>query len=149
MDFSQITEHLLIGTTPSPDDYARLRQMGVQLVINMRAERKPYPDPHSPPLPVLWLPSFDSPFFPIPIRHLVKGVLTALETIERGGKVYAHCAMGRHRGVAMGAAILIAQGVPADRAIEVIKLNRQIAHPNAWYIQRRILRFASEWPALG
>jgi hypothetical protein len=39
--------------------------------------------------------------------------MAALETIRQGGKVYAHCQRGRHRGVAMGAAILIALGYSA------------------------------------
>ncbi len=98
MDFSTITDDLFIGTTPSVSDYDYLRELGVQLVINMRIEHRPRPDPHNPPLSLLWLPTFDSPFFPIPIRKLFQGATTALQTIRDGSKVYVHCAGGRHRG---------------------------------------------------
>jgi protein-tyrosine phosphatase len=146
MNFSRISDSLIIGSAPTTKDYNLLRQMGVRLVINMRVERRPDPDPHNPPIPVLWLPVFDTPLIPIPIKSLRRGVAAALETMQRGGKVYAHCQEGIHRGVAMGAAILIAQGFSPQQAIELIKQRRPIADPDAWYIKRRILRFAKSWP---
>src|SRR5512139_1781767 len=74
MDVSEITPWLYIGSTPQRGDYAILHQLGVGLVINMRIERRPVPDPHNPPIPILWLPVFDWPWFPIPLRALQKGV---------------------------------------------------------------------------
>lgn len=145
MDFSRITESLFIGTPPSPQDYDLLRQLGVTLVINMRAERRPQPDPHNPPLSVLWLPVFDTPLLPIPIKSLKRGAAAAVQEIHRGGKVYAHCREGIHRGVAMGAAILIALGFSPQEATGMIKQRRPIADPDAWYIKRRIHRFAQSW----
>jgi protein tyrosine phosphatase (PTP) superfamily phosphohydrolase (DUF442 family) len=145
MDYSQITESLYIGTTPRPEDYPFLRQLGVQLVINMRFERRPHPDPEQPPIRLLWLPSVDSPLVPISIRKLQRGVQEALATIQKGGKVYVHCAKGRHRGPAMGAAILIALGYSPEYAMQVIEQRRRIASPRAWYIRRRIHRFAKTW----
>jgi protein-tyrosine phosphatase len=145
MDFSPITNHLFIGTTPASHDYSRLRELGVGLVINMRVERRPRKDPSTPPLRVLWLPTFDSPLIPIPIRPLFQGVAAALETIQNGDRVYAHCAGGRHRGVTMGAAILIAQGYDPHTAMTLIKERRPIADPFAFYIRPRILKFAREW----
>ena len=68
-----------------------------------------------------------------------------METIQEGGKVYTHCAHGRHRGVAMGAAVLIAQGNSPQEAIALIKANRQIADPDVFYIRSRIFRFAQQW----
>ncbi len=145
MDFSAITPDLFIGTTPAAHDYPRLRGLGVRLVINMRWERRPAPDPHSEPLSFLWLRTIDSPFFPIPIHALMRGALAALETIGRGGRVYAHCAGGRHRGAAMGAAILIAQGYDPRAAMRLIAARRSIADPFAFYIRPRILKFARQW----
>lgn len=145
MDLSHITDELFIGTTPSVQDYDYLRRLGVRLVINMRWEHRPQRDPHNPPLQFLWLRTFDSPFFPIPIRALTRGVYAALETIREGGKVYAHCAGGRHRGVAMGACILIAQGHDPYAAMDLIKQRRWLADPHAFYIRPRILKFAREW----
>ncbi|GAH35487.1 unnamed protein product, partial [marine sediment metagenome] len=117
----------------------------VQLVINMRIERKPYQDEHNPPMHAIWNPTIDSPLFPIPMRSLMKGVRAALPVIENGGKVYVHCQAGVHRGVAMGAAILIAQGFEPQEAMDLIKAKRPAADPDAWYIRRRILRFAKIW----
>ncbi|MFO7623581.1 MAG: dual specificity protein phosphatase [Anaerolineales bacterium] len=145
MDYSKITDHLYIGTTPRPEDYHTLRDMGVGLVINMRFERRPHPDPHDPPMPVLWLPSVDSPLFPISIKKLHQGVTAALETIRRGQAVYVHCHHGIHRGVAIGAAILIGLGLSAEEAMLLVKQHRQVADPHTWYIRRRIERFAAFW----
>lgn len=147
MDFSTITEDLFIGTTPNTQDYDRLRELGVGLVINMRFEHRPWPDAHTPPLRFLWLRTFDSPFVPISIRVLERGAQAALEMIRAGGKVYAHCAGGRHRAVAMGASILIAQGYEAEAAMTLIKERRPFADPRAFYIRPRIMRFAKEWNA--
>ena len=148
MDFSQITDDLFIGTTPLVEDYHRLHDLGVRLVINMRWEHRLRPDTHADPLSLLWLRTIDSPLFPIPIRALQHGARAALETIHTGGKVYTHCAGGRHRGVAMGAAVLIAQGYDPHEAMTLIKANRPIADPDAFYIRWRILRFARKWKAM-
>ncbi len=146
MNFSQITDQIFVGTTPGPEDYHVLRELGVRLVINMRVERRPSPDPHQPPLPVLWLPTFDTPLLPIPIRTLHRGVTAALKVLKDGGGVYTHCAAGVHRSVAMGAAILIATGYTFEEAIGLIKQRRSIADPHTWYIRKRIERFAASWP---
>ena len=145
MDYSLIKSDLFIGTTPSTDDYNILRDLGVKLVINMRVEYRPRKDLHESPLKLLWLPTFDSPLIPISIKYLNRGAKAALETINNGGKVYAHCAGGVHRGVAMGAAILIAQGYEAEAAMQLIKSQRPFADPYAFYIRPRILKFARQW----
>ncbi|MCE9645488.1 MAG: dual specificity protein phosphatase family protein [Chloroflexi bacterium] len=145
MNFSSITGDLFIGTTPSASDYDLLRELGVRLVINMRVEYRPRRDVHESPLTLLWLPTFDSPLIPISIRALQRGARAALETICAGGRVYAHCAGGVHRGVTMGAAILIAQGYEAASAMRLIKEKRPQADPFAFYIRPRILRFADQW----
>lgn len=145
MNFSLITEDLFIGTTPSVSDYDHLRGLGVRLVINMRVEYRPRKDVHESPLQLLWLPTFDSPFVPISIKYLHRGAHVALETIQNGGKVYVHCAGGRHRGVAMAAAILIAQGHEAESAMQLIKSQHSFADPYAFYIRPRIMKFAHQW----
>ncbi len=145
MNFSHITDDLFVGTTPSVGEYDQLRELGVRLVINMRFSQKPEPDPHHPPIKLLWLQSIDSPFFPLSVSKLVFGAQAAIATIHAGGKVYAHCAYGRHRGPAMGACILIAQGYDPHDAMQLIKDRRAFADPFAWYIRPRILKFAQEW----
>jgi protein tyrosine phosphatase (PTP) superfamily phosphohydrolase (DUF442 family) len=151
MDISQITDSLFIGRQPSPADYERLRELGIRLIINMRFLRGPQPDAPSPastppqPISTLWLRSIDSPLFPLSIQKLKQGARAALETIYQGGRVLAHCAYGRHRGPAMGACILIAQGYTPQEALQLITQRRPIADPFAFYILPRILKFAQEW----
>jgi protein tyrosine phosphatase (PTP) superfamily phosphohydrolase (DUF442 family) len=145
MNFSRITDTLYIGTTPKAKDYDLLHELGVKLVINMRIGFPPRRDPHTPPIKNLWLPVIDSPIFPIPIRFLQMGVREALKVIESGGVVYTHCSKGRHRGPAIGACILIAQGESPEQAIELIKQQRPISDLPAWYIKRRIMKFDQIW----
>ena len=144
-NFSHITDNLFIGTTPLASDYDGLRELGIQLVINMRFSRSPYPDPHEKPIRFLWLRTIDSPFFPLPISKLIQGASAALETILLGGKVYVHCAYGRHRGPAMGSCVLIAQGFEPEEAMKLVAAGRAVADPYIYYIRARILRFEREW----
>src|SRR5512138_1926360 len=134
-NFSNITDDLFIGTTPLARDYNGLRELGIRLIINMRLTRAPFPDPHHKPIKLLWLRTIDSPFFPIPVAKLMIGARSALETIALGGKVYVHCAGGRHRGVAMGSCVLIAQGYDPKEAMKLIMARRPIADPYAYYIR--------------
>jgi protein-tyrosine phosphatase len=145
MDYSQITDDLFIGTTPGALDYELLRKLGVRLVINMRFLRGPHPDRHPEALKLLWLRTFDSPVILIPIQKLIEGTHIAMQTIRDGGKVYSHCARGRHRSVAMGAAILIAQGSTPEAAMQLIKKQRPISDPDIFYIRSRILMFSRQW----
>ena len=147
MNFSPITDDLFMGNMPSPGDYDTLRELGVRLIINMRFSRGPHTDAHHEPIATLWLRSLDNPLFPIPIKKLMQGAHAALETIRAGGRVYAHCAYGRHRGVAMGACILVAQGYDPFAAMQLIAERRAVADPYAYYIRPRILKFAREWNA--
>lgn len=148
MEFSLITDDLFIGQTPTLLDYDTLWELGVRLVINMRIEKRPIFDIHTPPFKFLWLPTCDVPGLVIPIRFLIRGVQEALETVRNGGKVYAHCHKGRHRGVAMGASILIGLGYDPFEAMDLIKRQRPVADPDIFYIRRRILRFADTWQRL-
>ena len=79
MDYSHITDELLLGTTPRGQDYDLLRSLGVRLVINMRALRGRPPANGSPPLDYLHLRTFDTPLMPIPTGALIRGARAALE----------------------------------------------------------------------
>ncbi len=144
MNYSQITEDLFLGTTPSQIDYQALHGLGVQLVINMRFTHGRPPGGKSS-MKYLRLRTFDSPLLPIPLRALERGALAALDTLRGGGNVYVHCSRGRHRGVAMASAILIAQGVASGEAMRLIKERRSEADPDAFYIRRRIPSFERRW----
>ncbi len=56
-----------------------------------------------------------------------EGVRFALEAIESGGTVLAHCHMGINRGPSMGFAVLLALGWDAVEALEAIHAARPIA----------------------
>lgn len=144
-EFSSITDDLFIGNTPLASDYDGLRELGIQLIINMRFSRGPYPDPHQTPIRLLWLRTIDSPFVPLPISRLITGARAALETILLGGKVYVHCAYGRHRGPAMGSCVLIAQGYDPEEAMRLVVQRRSVADPHIPYIRSRIFTFARAW----
>jgi hypothetical protein len=145
---SQITDRLFVGNTPGPGDYARLRALGVGLVINMRYEQGPAPDLHQPPMPVLWLRTIDSPIFPLPMKVLFRGVEAALGTLAQGQGVYTHCAHGVHRGPAMASCILVAQGYTPRQAVALVRQARPVSNPGVWYIRWRIEHFAAAWRAL-
>lgn len=146
-EYSRINEFLYIGTTPEQEDYAKLIDDGIDLVINMRYWVNPHPEHEAEGMKFLWLRSFDNPFIKIPMRNLIQGVKEAQKVIDSGGKILSHCAKGRHRSVAMGASILISQGMSAIESVDLIKKNRPIVDPDIFYIKERITRFERMWKA--
>ena len=147
MEYSRITDSVLIGTTPGQRDFERLHTMGVRLVINMRFLWGRPPADGAPAIEYLSLRSFDSPLVPIPMNTLVRGTRAALAVIRKHGSVYVHCSRGRHRSVAMAAAILIAQGSTSGAAMQLIKERHAAADPDASHIRARIVEFERIWRA--
>ncbi len=141
LDYSQITDYLYIGVTPKNDDYPLLREIGVRLIINMRAEtlfRKP---PILEDITEFRVPTFDSRLFPIRHTALIAPLDATTETIGNGGSVYVFCRQGRHRSIAMGAAILISQGASLDDSIRLIEERRPAADAEAVHIRKAIVEF--------
>ena len=145
MDISQITSYLYVGGLPRTEDAETLRALNVRLIISMCGNIRPAEALTQSPFRLLWLKTYDTIFTPIPIDALMEGVQATLPVIQDGGCVYAHCAAGRHRGVAMGAAILIAMGHSAQDAMQLLRARRRAADPYIWYIQRRIRLFEERW----
>ena len=142
MDISKITDYLYVGTQPKDiGAYGVLHDLGITLIINMRAEHEPRDDPLSPPIETIWLETHDRPSEPIPIKVFFEGVEKALFAMEAGGKIFVHCAGGRHTHVAMAAAILIVKGHSAQSAMELLKSQRPEADPEAEHIRQRIEEF--------
>jgi protein tyrosine phosphatase (PTP) superfamily phosphohydrolase (DUF442 family) len=148
MDISQITDHLYVGAQPQPADVEALCALDIGLVISMRGAHRPHTAFSRPPLASLWLPTYDTFFTPIPMRVLEQGVRAALPVIAQGRKVLVYCHYGRHRSVALAAAILIAQGETAAGAMQRLRDQRAAADPRIWYIRRQIERFELHWRAL-
>jgi protein-tyrosine phosphatase len=148
MDISKITNYLYIASrlrTRDTELVGALDELNVGLVINMIAFHRAPRSVRESARKVLWLWTIDSPLTPIPVRTLRRGVDAALPVIEQGQSVLVYCNAGRHRSVAMAAAILIARGHPTGEAMELIRLQRPVADPQAAHIRRQILKFAAHW----
>ena len=148
MDISPITPYLYVGAQPAVEHAAGLGALNIGLVISMRAETRPHDVFNTAPLRSLWLRTYDVFFLPIPVRTLREGVRMALEAIQQGQAVLVHCQRGRHRSVALAAAILIAQGHSAAEAMRLLRQQRAVADPGIWYIRRQIEAFEQEWKAV-
>ncbi len=144
MGISAITDQIYIAAHPKSADVETIKKLGVRLVINM-IFHPPARGFSQPPLHLLTLRTFDSPWLPIPVNKLEKGVKEALPVIADGGSVLIYCREGRHRSVAMTAAILIGLGSSADEAMQLIAEKRAVADPYAPHIQRQIRGFERHW----
>ena len=145
MDFSPITKDVYIGAQPDAAHAEALRALNIGLIINMRGELRPELIYTQPPFRSLWLRTYDFFLTPIRMRTLEKGTRAALAVIGQGQGVLVHCQRGRHRSVAMAAAILIAQGHTAHEAMRLIRAQRPVADPHIWYIRRQIEAFERHW----
>lgn len=74
---SQITDYLYISAFPRGEHVKEIVDLGVRLVLSMHWMRSTKML-GKPPVELLWLPTFDVPFLPIPIKTLNKGVKAAL-----------------------------------------------------------------------
>ena len=145
MDISPITPYLYVGAQPSVAHAADLCALNIGLVISMRGETRPHSVFNTAPLKSLWLRTYDVFFLPIPVNTLVEGVRVALEAIDQGQAVLVHCQRGRHRSVALAAAILIAHGHTAADAMRLLRQQRAVADPHIWYIRQQIEKFEKQW----
>ncbi len=145
MDISPITDDIYVGKQPDAAHAAELSGLNIGLIINMRGGHRPYSVYAQPPFTSLWLRTFDFPLTPIRMRTLEQGVRAALAVIARGRRVLVHCHRGRHRSVAMAAAILIAQGYTARDAMRLIRDRRAVADPQIWNSRRHIEKFERYW----
>ena len=143
-DISQITDFLYISAWPEEHHADELISYNIRLILSMHW-RKPSKELNRPPLRIIWLPTFDTPVTPMPIRTLRKGVRAALPIIKDGHAVLAHCKAGVHRSVAMASCVLIGMGYSADEAMKLVSEKRPVADPYAGYIKKRIYKFERSW----
>jgi len=142
--FSAITDQLFIAAKPHARHMEEVRGLGVDLVISM-IWFAPTRELMQPPFRLLRFPTFDNPLIPIPLSVLRAGATAAVLVLDAGGRVLVYCRAGRHRSVAMAACILIAHGMTADEAMDLIVAQRPYADPHAFYIERRIRAFEKDW----
>jgi len=141
---SAITDQLFIAPRPRTRHLEQFHGLGVDLVLSMIGLRPPRVLAE-PPYQLVRLPVFDNPFIPIPLVMLQLGVSAALPVLEGGGRVLVYCRAGRHRSVAMASCILIARGMTADEAMDLIVTRRPYADPHARHIEKRIRAFEQAW----
>jgi len=142
-DISRITDDVFISAWPEGEHADEILDLNIRLILSMHWMR-PSPTLHRPPLRVLWLPTIDTPFTPMPIATLRRGVEAALPVIHDGRAVLCHCRAGVHRSVAMACCVLIGMGHSAEEAMRLVQEQRAVADPYIWYIRRRILEFEKQ-----
>ena len=143
-DLSQITGYLYLSSLPKKKHVNHILALDIRLIITMTTYR-PSSVYRRPPLQFIHCPSLDTPFTPIPICILRRGVLAALPVIKQGKSVLVHCRSGVHRSVAMACCILIAKRYTAEDAMRLVTEKRDIADPYVPYIRKRIEKFEANW----
>jgi hypothetical protein len=146
-DVSQITDYLYLSAMPEEIHADEIREMGIRLILSMHWQR-PHQSVGAAPVKLLWLPTFDSPLLPMPLKALRRGVEASIPVIKAGQHVLVHCRYGIHRSVAMACCVLIGQGYSAMDAMSLVKEKRAVADPDIWYIRARILKFENLWKSI-
>lgn len=140
--FSEVTPQLLLGGQHYyRKGYSRVRNHGITAIVNMR-ERHSDVDQGIAGERHLQLATADNT--PPSIADLMRGADFIGEEIQRGGKVYIHCAVGCGRAPTMTAAYLISTGISPKDALKQIKKVRPFINPTKR--QELVLKkFASAW----
>lgn len=143
LNLSRITRDLVVGGHIPVRSYRRLKEMGVTAVIDLREEAR---DEEAAlkelGIELLYLPATDR--YAATQDQLRAGVEWALERLQGGGQVYAHCKHGVGRGPLMGLAILVGQGMTASDALRQMRGQRWQAAPNDRQLAA-LKQFEREW----
>ena len=140
-----VTDYLYVGSNIGQEQAAELKLFNFDLIISMIGQMPPDEVYTLPPFKTLWIKTYDTFFIPISIAKLLVGVTAALPVIQNKGKVLVFCMLGKHRSIAMGAAILISQGHTSEEAINLLTTARKAADPRRWYILSQIRAFEKYW----
>ena len=145
IDISKVTDYLYVGSKVGKEQADALKLLNFNLIISMIGQMPPDEVYTLPPFKTLWIKTYDTFFIPISIAKLLVGVTAALPIIQNKGKVLVFCMLGKHRSIAMGAAILISQGYTSKEAINLLTTARSAADPKMWYIRSQIMAFEKYW----
>jgi protein tyrosine phosphatase (PTP) superfamily phosphohydrolase (DUF442 family) len=119
--FSEITPQIAVGPQYGRRGKRHLQAQGYTAGVNLRTEF----DDAARGLDLeayCHLPTVDDDA--ISLEHLEQGVAFIRAAVERGGKVYIHCAGGVGRAPTMAAAYFIDQGMALDDALALIQRAR-------------------------
>ena len=120
-----VTEQLHVGGQHYQRGWRNMRDYGISAILNMRGERCDIEHGIGGER-YLQLPTVDNT--PPALDDLLRGADFVRAEIERGGKVYIHCAVGCGRAPTMTAAYLVSTGLSADEALRRIKRARPFVH---------------------
>ncbi len=137
--YSQVRPQLFVGGQHHRRGLSKMRDLGIQAVVNMRAEsddaqRGVALDQY------LWLAIPDD-YAPAP-EDLARGAAFITAQIAAGRGVYIHCAAGVGRAPTIAAAYLVSTGLSPDAAWETIRRVRSFIRPTPPQIEA-IARFAA------
>lgn len=135
LNMSWVNGHLAVGGRVHPADIPALHLAGVTHVIDTRSEYRDDGEAMAREgIELLYLPTPDT--YPLTIEQLQQGAAWANERIERGGRVLIHCEHGVGRSVLLTCAVLVAQGMHANAALNLVKRRRWQASPNQRQVER-------------
>lgn len=135
LNMSWITPHLAVGGRILPADIPRLAKTGVTRVVDTRSEHKDDAEALGREgIELLYLPTPDT--YPLTVEQLMEGSRWINEQIAQNQKVLVHCEHGVGRSVLLTAAALVASGMSAHDAIDLVQARRWQAAPNHRQMQR-------------
>ncbi|HEU5349238.1 MAG TPA: dual specificity protein phosphatase [Ktedonobacterales bacterium] len=135
LNMSWITPHLAVGGRVLPADIPRLARTGITRVVDTRSEKQDDAEALAREgIELLYLPTPDT--FPLSVEQLREGSRWINEQIAHHERVLVHCEHGVGRSVLLTAAALVAGGMNAHRAIDLVQAKRWQAAPN----HRQIVR---------
>ena len=115
--YSKITESIYLGARLSRIGVYLLRFQGISSVLNLQDERSNVNYRHKihsyAYIPII---EFDSPT----MLNFEKGIQFINDEVNKGNKVYVHCAEGIGRAPTMVSAYFISQGLTVDEAVNKI-----------------------------
>jgi protein tyrosine phosphatase (PTP) superfamily phosphohydrolase (DUF442 family) len=135
LNMSWVTNHLAVGGRIRPEDIRSLRLLGITHVIDTRSE---YCDDKQAlaqeQIELLHLPTRDT--FPLTVEQLIQGAEWVQQRMQNGARVLIHCEHGVGRSVLLTCAVLVAGGMHAQDALQLIQRKRWQAAPNHRQISR-------------
>jgi len=135
LNMSWITPQLAVGGRILPEDLHRLASAGVTRVVDTRSEHQDDADRLAEEgIALLYLPTPDT--FALTVDQLREGADWINRQISQGQRVLVHCEHGVGRSVLLTAAALVAGGMSAHQALELIQLKRWQAAPNHRQLRR-------------
>lgn len=135
LNMSWVNEHLAVGGRVRSEDIKALGQIGVKHIVDTRAE---YCDDREAlareNIELLHLPTPDT--YPLSIEQLMQGATWVNERLNKGERVLIHCEHGVGRSVLLTCAVLVARGMYASAALDLVKRKRWQAYPNSQQFKR-------------